>query len=434
MTNKINKVIHNGTEFEFESVNWWVTSVNWDTWAVTVNDVKKSATAPSSPTEWMVWYDTTNDQLKVYDWTNWNVTGKEYNAWPWIEIKNWPDYSAMQWPAPDGFHVPTKDEWVALCGILTTTFSMASNATTMGTYLKMPMAGYRSYSSSNVANAGSYGFYWSSTAYSTNRAYYLAFNSSSITPQADQYRSNGYSVRCFKDTPTIPTSSWTTLYDGSSVATSAWVFYNATDGLISVSGDWVTWYTIQDKNLGATTVYNQGDTLTDANCGYFYQWWNNYWFAHSWSVTTSSTQVNASTYWPWNYYESSTFITRSSSPYDWSNVQNDNLWGGVTWVVTLNNAITNTGVLSVNGQTGDVNLYSTITVTLTTAWRSNNTQTVTATWVTANNTVMVSPAPASFTDYGTAQIYASAQASNSLTFTCGTVPTNDITVNVVILN
>lgn len=41
------------------------------------NVVQKSATAPSSPTEWMVWYDTTNDVLKVYDGTNWN------EVWSW---------------------------------------------------------------------------------------------------------------------------------------------------------------------------------------------------------------------------------------------------------------------------------------------------------------------------------------------------------------
>ena len=40
------------------------------------NIVQNSATAPSSPTEWMVWYDTTNDVLKVYDGTNWNSIGE----------------------------------------------------------------------------------------------------------------------------------------------------------------------------------------------------------------------------------------------------------------------------------------------------------------------------------------------------------------------
>jgi hypothetical protein len=44
-------------------------------WDITLNDVKVSATAPSSPTEWMVWYDTTNDVLKSYDWSQWNETG-----------------------------------------------------------------------------------------------------------------------------------------------------------------------------------------------------------------------------------------------------------------------------------------------------------------------------------------------------------------------
>lgn len=81
-----------------------------------------------------------------------------------------------------------------------------------------------------------------------------------------------------------------------------------------------------------------------------------------------------------------------------------------------------------------LNLYSAITVTLTAAGWSSNTQSVTATWVTASNTVIVSPEPASFSDYTSAVIYCSAQGSNSLTFTCTNTPTSDITVNVVILN
>ena len=33
-----------------------------------------SATAPTDPEEWDLWYDTTNSVLKVYDWTQWNTT------------------------------------------------------------------------------------------------------------------------------------------------------------------------------------------------------------------------------------------------------------------------------------------------------------------------------------------------------------------------
>ena len=77
---------------------------------------------------------------------------------------------------------------------------------------------------------------------------------------------------------------------------------------------------------------------------------------------------------------------------------------------------------------------STISVTLTSAWWSSSTQTVTATGVTASNTVIVSPAPSSIADYTAWWVYCSAQGTNSLTFTCDTEPSNDITVNVVILS
>lgn len=113
--------------------------------------------------------------------------------------------------------------------------------------------------------------------------------------------------------------------------TTAWIYHNSDLWLISLSSDWINWITIADKNLWATQVRNDGDTLSEANCGKFYQWGNNYGFPFTWSVTTSSTQVNAQNYWPWNYYSSSTFIIRNSSPYDWSSVKNDNLWGWTTW-------------------------------------------------------------------------------------------------------
>lgn len=71
--------------------------------------------------------------------------------------------------------------------------------------------------------------------------------------------------------------------------------------------------------------------------------------------------------------------------------------------------------------------------TLAVADWSSNTQTVNVTGVTATNTVFVSPAPASMSDYASAGITCTAQGAGTLTFTCTTVPTNAITVNVVIL-
>lgn len=105
--------------------------------------------------------------------------------------------------------------------------------------------------------------------------------------------------------------------------TTSWIYRNQTDGLISLSSNWSTWLTIADKNLGATTVYNFWDTISEANCGKYYQWWNNYWFPFTWSVTTSTTRVDLSSYWPWNYY--------SSSVYMMGLYKNPNARGWTTW-------------------------------------------------------------------------------------------------------
>jgi len=73
------------------------------------------------------------------------------------------------------------------------------------------------------------------------------------------------------------------------------------------------------------------------------------------------------------------------------------------------------------------------TVTLAAADWSANSQTITVSGVTATGVVMVAPAPASQSDYTDAGIICTSQAADSLTFTCDTTPTNDITVNVVML-
>ena len=76
--------------------------------------------------------------------------------------------------------------------------------------------------------------------------------------------------------------------------------------------------------------------------------------------------------------------------------------------------------------------HTPITVTLSASGWSSNQQTVTATGVTADNTVIPGPAPASHAAYAECGVYCSAQAANALTFTCDSVPSADLTVNVAV--
>lgn len=77
---------------------------------------------------------------------------------------------------------------------------------------------------------------------------------------------------------------------------------------------------------------------------------------------------------------------------------------------------------------------SSFMVLLTAAGWADKAQTVTANGVTADNTVVISPAPGSYTVYGDGAVRCIAQGNNSLTFTCDDVPTTDITVNVTVIN
>ena len=77
---------------------------------------------------------------------------------------------------------------------------------------------------------------------------------------------------------------------------------------------------------------------------------------------------------------------------------------------------------------------ATASVTLSASGWSENRQTVSVPGVTVDNTVLVTPAPGSYVAYGEAVVYCSAQGSGTLTFTCGELPTADLTANVLIMN
>ena len=103
------------------------------------------------------------------------------------------------------------------------------------------------------------------------------------------------------------------------------------------------------------------------------------------------------------------------------NTTDDKLYfyDGTTWVAT-------------SGSSGSS--LTGLTVTLTVAGWSNNTQTVTAQGVTASNIVFVSPNPSTIDDYIDCGVKCTAQGTNSLTFECASTPENAITVNVALFN
>ena len=108
--------------------------------------------------------------------------------------------------------------------------------------------------------------------------------------------------------------------------------------------------------------------------------------------------------------------------------------GAVPTSRTVNGKALSSNITLTADDVGAANPPSSTTITLTTSGWSSNTQTVTVSGVSADETVqliMPVPALASQTAYYEAGILVTGQAANSLTFTCQTAPTENITVYVV---
>lgn len=112
------------------------------------------------------------------------------------------------------------------------------------------------------------------------------------------------------------------------VITTPWIYHNANLWLISLSSDGTNWLTIADKNLWATST----DISSTASYWNAYQWWNNYGWLYGSSVTKLTTQVDATNYWPWNYYSDSNYRYNNTW---WNNASWDSSWNkNLRWGVT----------------------------------------------------------------------------------------------------
>lgn len=136
------------------------------------------------------------------------------------------------------------------------------------------------------------------------------------------------------------------------------------------------------------------------------------------------------------YTATVTYTDSSTSSYTFQVYNGENGTGtGTVKAVSYNgnvyNSVDSSGTLALNNIQAQ---HASLSVTISTSDWSNGTCTKTASGVTASNTVIVSPASASYEAYGEAQVRATAQGTNQLTFTCTDVPSSSLTVNVAILN
>lgn len=72
----------------YDTTNNIVKIYNWTTWIEIWWNPQSWSTEPVNPQEWDLWYDTVNHVLKIYNWTSWKTidTNTTYTAWNGINI------------------------------------------------------------------------------------------------------------------------------------------------------------------------------------------------------------------------------------------------------------------------------------------------------------------------------------------------------------
>jgi len=158
-------------------------------------------------TDYTAWENLTTGALCDYnsDLNNVIIYGKLYN---WHAISDGHNI------APNGWHVPTNKEWKTLVNTLggesiagdkmkesgIVNWSNPNTNTTNEIGFAALPGGYRFYLYGTFHGMGSTAYFWSSTMFGDNLAWYLSLKSdNSEIGYAGTYKNNGLSIRCVKD-------------------------------------------------------------------------------------------------------------------------------------------------------------------------------------------------------------------------------------------
>lgn len=140
-----------------------------------------------------------------WDKENLSVGGAEYEGNHYYTFNE-----AQECAKRAGKRCPTQEEFTDLISLGYTWDDKKKGMWVAGNHdgdhkgsLFFPAAGLRwgDSDAGKLANGGSYGYYWSSSTYSstTTDAGYLNFSNGSISPRGIDYRAYGFSVRCVSE-------------------------------------------------------------------------------------------------------------------------------------------------------------------------------------------------------------------------------------------
>ena len=126
-------------------------------------------------------------------WDDWSTDPRNNNLW-WDETDT---NIARKWPCADWYHIPTRDERVALH----TAGGWGSNWNSMSNALKIPKAWSRSNANARIDYAWQDWSYWTSSPNMVDvwNAHFVWFNAWWISPGDAYVRAYAFSIRCFKN-------------------------------------------------------------------------------------------------------------------------------------------------------------------------------------------------------------------------------------------
>ena len=349
---------------------WWNNYWFAPTWALE----KTSNIQVDASSYWPSEYS--NDTYRTWN-NDWSTTPNN-DLWWWV---TW-DEEARIWPCPKWWHIPTVEEFM----IIEDVFYKMSNAHRWNNYWTNWFPSPAKYRDINWNLAWySYMYYWTVTedndwqprtieiswlnwavAWYWQRWYWMFIRpfKNNATEYTIRFLNYDWTVlqrsrvaawntpEYTWSTPTKPgdqqyvyTFDW---WDSPIVAATENKDYTATyvEKTILYSWNWwqilhnIPWQeitliktngeelTIMDRNLWATAYRWESWASAADTYWNLYQWWNNYWFPNSWTVTTSNVQVDASWYSWQNPINSSTFICWNTN---WMNPSNGELWWKTEW-------------------------------------------------------------------------------------------------------